>query len=209
MAKQDTSGSPRTRNWSAIVYPESAPENWRDILDDEHIEWVESPIHDKDLDPTGEPKKPHVHILLLFGGPKTYEQVLELLKPLNCTIPVKCHNAKSLVRYFAHLDNPDKHQYGINEIKVHGGVDLSDLLKPSASERYGYIAEMQIYVKKNNIMEIQDLMDYAREQRYDDWHPVLCDSTFAIDKYIKSQRHRGCSISKVNVETGEILTDTP
>ncbi|MFK5220012.1 Rep family protein [Lactococcus cremoris] len=24
----------RARNWSLVVYPESAPENWRDILDD-------------------------------------------------------------------------------------------------------------------------------------------------------------------------------
>ena len=27
----------RARNWSLVVYPESAPENWRDILDDYHI----------------------------------------------------------------------------------------------------------------------------------------------------------------------------
>ena len=32
----------RARNWSLVVYPESAPENWRDILDDYHIPWVES-----------------------------------------------------------------------------------------------------------------------------------------------------------------------
>ena len=28
--------------------------------------------------------KPHYHVLLLFGGVKSYDQVLELIKPLNC-----------------------------------------------------------------------------------------------------------------------------
>lgn len=37
------------RDWAFIVYPESAPENWREILDDTHIRWIESPLHDKDF----------------------------------------------------------------------------------------------------------------------------------------------------------------
>ena len=27
----------RTRNWTFIVYPESAAENWRELLDEEHL----------------------------------------------------------------------------------------------------------------------------------------------------------------------------
>ncbi|MES5113939.1 Rep family protein, partial [Lactobacillus gasseri] len=39
----------RVRNWTIIVYPESAPKNWRDIIDSTHVTWVEGPIHDKDV----------------------------------------------------------------------------------------------------------------------------------------------------------------
>lgn len=28
----------RTRNWMIVVYPDSAPSNWRDVLDELHIE---------------------------------------------------------------------------------------------------------------------------------------------------------------------------
>lgn len=49
----------RTRNWTFVLYPDSAPDNWRQILDDKHIEWIESPLHDKDVNANGEPKKPH------------------------------------------------------------------------------------------------------------------------------------------------------
>jgi len=57
----------RCRNWTFVLYEDSAPVNWRDILDDEHIEWIESPWHDKDVNANGEPKKKHKHIALLYA----------------------------------------------------------------------------------------------------------------------------------------------
>lgn len=193
MAKEKSNQkSSRTRNWTITVWPDSAPSNWREIIDDMHIEWVESPLHEFDTNATGELKKPHWHVLLMFGGVKSYEQVLEAIQPLNCPIPERCHNAKALVRYMAHLDNPEKFRYSISDIVAHGGVDLSELLRPSSSERYCLIKEMIEHIKSKGIIEFQDLLDYAMDYRFDDWFPLLCDnSAFVVDKYIKSQRHRG------------------
>lgn len=200
MEKKDT----RCRNWTIVIYPESAPDNWRDFLDEEHIEWVESPLHDKDINANGEFKKPHYHILLLFGGVKSYEQVVEFIKPLNCPIPNRCHNAKALVRYMAHLDNPDKAQYNVSDIKSHGGVDIAELLRPSSSERYSIIKEMLEFVKSFGIIEFQDLIDYAYTNRFDDWFPLLCDnSAFILVNYIKSCRHR--IKHQIDFSTGEII----
>lgn len=193
----------RTRNWTFIVYPESAPENWRQILDDLHLEWVESPLHNLDLNATGEKKKDHFHILILFNGNKTYQQVIEMIQPLNATIPQQCHNAKSLVRYMAHLDNPEKYQYSPGDIISHGGVEIADLLKPTASEKYTIVKEMIQYVKDNRVTEFQDLVDYAMVHRSDDWFPVICDgSTFVLNSYLKSARHRR---TYVDSNTGEIV----
>lgn len=193
----------RTRNWTFIVYPESAPENWRQILDDLHLEWVESPLHDLDLNATGEKKKDHYHILILFNGNKTYQQVIDMISPLNATIPQQCHNAKSLVRYMAHLDNPEKYQYSPSDIISHGGVEIADLLKPTASEKYTIVKEMIQYVKENRVTEFQDLVDYAMANRSDDWFPVICDgSTFVLNSYLKSARHRR---TYVDNSTGEIV----
>lgn len=181
----------RTRNWTIVLYPESAPENWRDILDELHIEWVESPLHDKDLNADGEPKKPHWHVLLMFGGVKSWEQVLEITGQLNAPIPQRCHNAKSMVRYMAHLDNPSKAQYSVSDIIGHGGVDLSEMLRPSSSERYTLIAEMTEFISDNDITEFKDLLDYARMYQFDTWFPLLCDnSAYVIGQYIKSNRHK-------------------
>lgn len=207
MAGKKSSGNAesRTRNWTFVVYPESAPENWRNILDDLHIEWVESPLHDKDLNGDGQPKKPHIHVGVFFAGNKTYEQVKEITDSLNCPIPQRCHSARALVRYMAHLDNPEKAQYNPSDIKGHGGVDVADMLRPASSERYTLIADMIAYIKDNNICEFQDLVDYARVNERDTWFPLLCDScSFVVGQYIKSQRHRQ-SIVKVDPDTGEII----
>lgn len=181
----------RTRTWTFVLYEDSAPDNWRDMLDDLHIEWVESPWHDKDVNADGEPKKKHKHILLLFSGKKSYEQIKEITDMLSQPIPQRCHDARAMVRYMAHLDNPDKAQYNPSDIIAHGGVDLADMLRPSSSERYTLIRDMIDYIRSAGVLEFQDLMDYAAAEHFSDWFPLLCDnSAYVIGQYIKSQRHR-------------------
>ena len=186
-----TRGAGRTRSWTFILYPESAPENWRETLDELFIEWVESPLHDKDVDPEGQIKKAHWHILLMFPSVKSYEQVLEITEKLNAPKPEKAMSAKGVVRYMLHLDNPEKYQYDKSELKAHGGADLAELLRPTLSDRYALIKEMIIFIKENDIIEMTQLLDYAIEERFDDWFPLLADnSAYIIGQYIKSNRHR-------------------
>lgn len=200
----------RTRNWTVVVYPDSAPDNWRALIDSWHIEWVESPLHDEDINADGEPKKAHWHILLMFSSVKSYDQVLELCQELNCPIPKQVHNTKSIVRYMAHLDNPEKAQYDVSDIKAHGGVDVADLLKPNSGERYTYIREMQQWCNDNGIVEFCDLLNYASSERFDDWFPLLCDScAYVMGQFLKSKRHSSAHCvedGKVyDSSTGEIL----
>lgn len=181
----------RSRNWTFVVYPESAPVDWRDTLDGYHVPWVESPLHEFDVNPTGEVKKAHWHVLICFEGKKSYDQVCAILEPLNCTIPQVAHNAKGVVRYMAHMDNPEKYQYSPSLIVGHSGADVAEYLKPSSACRYELIREMMSFVREHGIVEFQDLVDFAMQNRFDDWFPLLCDnSAFVVGQYIKSQRHR-------------------
>lgn len=190
MASEKSRGADRTRTWTCVLYPESAPENWRDILDDLHIEWVESPLHDKDISADGSPKKAHKHILFLFTGPKSYEQVKSITDSIKQPIPERCHNAKALIRYMAHLDDPNKAQYPVDQIVGHGGVDVQDFLRPSASQRYDLIREMIRFCDSSGIVELADLLSYAAENRYEDWFPLLCDSAaYVMSCHLKSRRH--------------------
>lgn len=181
----------RTRNWTFVVYPESAPENWRDIIDELHVPWVESPLHDKDVNPDGEIKKPHWHVMIMFSSNKSYEQIREITMKLRSPNPQKVANAKGMVRYFAHMDNPEKYQYKKSEIVAHAGAEISKYLSVTTAERYELIREMMEFVNINGIIEMKDLLDYAMSEKFDDWFPLLCDnSAYIMDSYIKSNRHK-------------------
>lgn len=198
----------RTRNWNFILYPESAPANWRDILDETRIEWVESPLHDKDVDPTGEPKKPHYHVSLLFPTNQSYEQVKEITDSLNSPIPIKCKSVKGSIRYMAHKDNPDKYQYAWSDIVCHGGADLQSLCAPTATERMQIQKDILAYIREHGVIEFADVVDYAQLAGLDDWLNVLLNfSTMSINSYVRSRRHKAEKglPYRVDSATGEIL----
>ena len=67
MAGKKSSGNreQRTRTWSCILYEDSSARLGY-ILDNEHIEWIESPWHDKDINGDGSPKKKHKAFSLAF-----------------------------------------------------------------------------------------------------------------------------------------------
>ena len=76
----------RKRNWVFVLYPESAPENWREQLRDMLVPGFISPLHDKDVNADGTPKKPHWHVILTFKGLKSYEQVKAITDKLNARL---------------------------------------------------------------------------------------------------------------------------
>ena len=104
-------GKGRTRNFATIVYPESAPENWKTILEEAMVPAFISPLHDKDINPDGEIKKAHFHVILAFDTVKTLEQAQDIISKIG---GVGCQPVVSLrgnARYLCHLDNPEKYQH--------------------------------------------------------------------------------------------------
>lgn len=181
----------RSKTWNIIVYPESAPENWKEQLVEQGVFFVCSPLHDKDVLPTGEIKKAHWHVLLCFTSNKSYTQVLELTNTINAPAPQKSNSTGGSIRYMVHIDSPDKFQYNKSDIEVYGNIDIEQYFRITSGERYELIKEMIEYVRDNNIDEIQDLIDYAMVYRFDDWFPLLCDnSAYVVQQYLKSNRHR-------------------
>lgn len=180
----------RSKNWVIIVYPESLPENWEQLLRDLKVDIIISPLHDKDKNPDGTLKKPHYHVVLMFSSNKSFAQVKDLVKPLNCPAPQKVASIKGQVRYLVHIDNPEKAQYNQTDIKVIGSVDLARYFKFTENDRHNHIAEMIDFIDEQGIMEFNKLLKYARKERRDDWFPLLCDnSAYVIDKYICSIRN--------------------
>lgn len=203
----------RTRNWTAVLYPENLPEDWENLLDDAHVKWICSPLHDKDFNADGEPKKAHYHILLMFGVVKNEQQVSEMFKSIfgesetgsiiGVAKPERVGDRGALIRYFAHLDNPDKAQYDVADIVGHNGADPAELLRYSATETREMIIAMEEFIEENHITE---LAAFSAAIRYDypEWHTLLATKmTLYFSQFIKSRRY--ITEPAVNRETGEVI----
>lgn len=181
----------RGRNWTLVVYPESAPKNWRDILDDLHISWIESPLHDKDVNPDGEVKKAHWHVLLIFEGNKSFDQVKELTERIHAPIPQRVESARGMVRYMIHLDNPEKFQYPKSKIIGHGGANVESYFELSATNRLDILKDIVLFVRENEVTEFADLTFYAIENE-PDWFDVIANhNSIFLRNLLASMRNRG------------------
>ncbi len=181
----------RTRNWLFILYPESAPENWRDLLDEMHIPWIESPLHDKDVidDGNNTKKKDHKHIMLMYPIVKNFEQVKEITDALNQPIPQPCRSTAGSVRYFAHLDNPEKAQYSRDEIIGHNGVDVQRIIDTS-SDRTQTIKDIITWINENDCYRFNDLVNYAMAEN-EHWFNLLVNGyTRFLSEYLKDKWHQ-------------------
>lgn len=179
------------------------------------IEWVESPLHDKDVNPDETKKKPHYHVTLLFPTVKSYEQVKEITDSVNAPIPIKCQSVKGSIRYMVHKDNPEKFQYDWNDIKCYGGADLTALCSPTTTERLQIQIDILDYIERENIIEFDDITYYAKNANLHDWLNVLLNySTMSINAVLRSRRHKAEKAMqqiassmpiKCNPDTGEVL----
>lgn len=184
MAERKTSNA-RYRTFACVVYPESAPENWQELLVEQFVPAFISPLHDKDINPTGEPKKPHYHVILMFDGKKSIEQakeVFDVIKGVGCEV-VK--SIRGYSRYLCHLDNPEKAQYSVDDVRSICGSDYMNVIG-LAIDRYKAIREMKDFCRDNEVFAYCDLLDYASEERAD-WFRILCDNgTVVMKEYLKS-----------------------
>ena len=185
MQEKNTSKATRTRNYATVVYPESAPENWQAILNEHMVPAFISPLHDSDVDPLNQPKKPHYHVVIMFDGPKTREQAQEIFKSINGVGVEVIQSIRGYARYLCHLDNPEKAQYRQEDVRCLCGADYPTTIG-LPTDKYKAIGEMIDWCVEFNVFSYSDLLQYARNERFD-WFRVLCDNgTVVIKEFLKS-----------------------
>lgn len=185
MAKNET----KKRTWAFVLYPESAPKDWREQLKISGLVAAVSPLHDKDMNPTGEPKKAHYHIILVYSGPTTYNAVAKFTTSLNSTIPQALESVRGMYRYFSHKDNPEKYQYSENEITCINGFNIADLVELTRSEVNEVKTSILKLIREIEIIEYADLIDFLVDNEMLVEYDVAVNNTFFFNSYIASRRH--------------------
>ena len=172
------------RNYATVLYPESAKENWKTILQDLHIKALVSPLHDKDVNDDGELKKPHYHIMYVFDGKKSERQVREINELIGSVGLERVISLKGYARYLCHLDDRDKIQYPVSEVEALGGISYEETIKET-SDKYRIAKEILNYCKENEIIAYCDIVDFAMDNN-DGWFVELIENPYMYKSYIKS-----------------------
>lgn len=178
------------RNWAFVIYPESMPTDWFDRLEKTGLPFAISPLHDKDVDPTGENKKPHYHVICQYTNTTTQKNVKEnVCDIVNGTLPIKLESIKGMYRYHLHLDNPDKYQYDDRDRTFINGFDISSVEALTKTEVDKIIKEILSLIYDNDIKEYSDLLDLLLQNDLNNMLDVASSHTILFNTYITSRRN--------------------
>lgn len=201
----------RIRQITFFLYPESAPEDWQERLINLHTPYMYI-YHDRDINPGGEQKKPHYHVVITYEGKKSLEQMDTIASYVGAANGAWEYvgNLRTMARYLCHMDNPEKAPYESSEV-VSCSIDYNHLVG-MPQDKYIAVGEMIDFCEGNNIVSFYELLLYARNNRYD-WFKALCDNcSIVIKEYLKSkqwtQSKKRAASERVVVDptTGEIIT---
>lgn len=191
MINDKSNGKGRARNFATVVYPDSAPCDWQNILSDCFVPVFISPLHDKDVNPTGDAKKSHWHVLIMFDGVKTKEQASDIFNKIGGVGCEVVQSIRGYSRYLCHLDNPEKVQYNQEDVRSMCGADYPATIG-LVTDKYKAIGEMIDFCEENDIISYSELLKYCRMEHFD-WFRVLCDNgTVVMKEYLKSKSWTEC-----------------
>lgn len=191
MPKEKSSGgNVKKRNWCFLVYPDSAPDNWRELLQKTGLQFTVSPLHDKDVNPDLTLKKSHYHVIVVYSGPTSFNVVRSLTSRLNAPIPQPLEQIRGYYRYFSHKDNPEKAQYDEHDITTGNGFSISDFVELSKGEITHYKKSLQKLIRDADILEYSDFMDLLQDSDMDNEYEIASNNTYFFEKYISSRRNK-------------------
>ena len=179
----------KKRNWACVVYPESAPENWRDILQQTGLQCAISPLHDADMNADESEKKAHWHVIMCYNGPTAYEPVKRVTDSLNAPQPIPLEQVKGYYRYLTHKDNPDKVQYDERDIEHINGFNPRDFIELTSSEVNALKRELLTYIKEYGVVEYATLLDMLAQDGLFDMMDVAMSHTVFVTAVLSSWRH--------------------
>ena len=177
------------RSFLFILWEESMPEKWREILASWGSKFWVSPIHNKDQNSDGTPKKPHRHVVMTQDSKMQVGQVCALMNLLGCKMrPVKPVSIEASIQYLVHYNHPSKAQYKIDEIELFGGAELDKYFYGSRASQRSDIAAVVEFCERQGVVEFADLVACAcygvLDLRYLD---VIRDNVVLLNSYLRSR----------------------
>lgn len=187
----------KKRVWEILAYPESMPENWKDVIRGFKVATVVSPLHDKDVMEDGSPKKPHYHIMAFWDGPVTDSVARKLSAALgNPSLnPVGVNSTKAAFRYLWHADEEQngsgKHVYSKDDLLCFNGFSEEDHVGAwSNAEKDEIVARLEALILEDilPVPNLLSLVRYLNSEGMLDELKYLRRNTFYITSLLAARR---------------------
>lgn len=175
-----------------LVYEESAPEGWWEILKDSHGSFARSPLHE----PDDECKKPHWHVIYKHGNTVALSGMQKAIPAgvaANGHIEL-CMHPRNYERYLLHLDDPEKQQWTGDPqelIETCNGFPLDLTRDYSKAERNQQRSDLIALIRDNELCEYADLLEGLVDSGLYDLLDYACNHTIFCQAYLSSRRNRG------------------
>lgn len=179
-----------------LIYPDSAPENFFELITDFLGENVgfKYILHDKDVDKDGNLKKAHYHIL--------FDQMLSRAqwKYIENIGKVKHHedffSPSGAEKYLTHEDNEEKYHYNADDVKcVNWNDDIwSELIEKEKKENAKnddkveegeIVSKIITAIMENDIHDIQSLTKYVVSNMTNDDLMVVVKRAYFFVSFMK------------------------
>lgn len=179
----------KSKYFCAILYPDSTTydtDNVIKALAKENLTFAVSPIHDKDVEEDGSPKKGHFHLLLAYSSATTLNNINRWFKA--CGLPESdlhsvrvCASGVGYYRYLTHKDNPEKAQYNDNDIRIFNDFDeLFKKFSKTASDKISDLVRIFQIVDELNTISFHSLIQYLMLNERDLFKMLTSSSALAI-----------------------------
>lgn len=182
----------KARGWVGILYPDSAPEDWKERIENTHIPALVSPLHDKDKNPDGTLKKPHWHVFLIWeSGPTTERNAQRVLTEIGCIELVQpVESVPGMTRYLIHADNPEKAQYSASDVMTFNGANYTEASSSVVTDTK-ILREIVAFICEKKIRYFSELVKYCEENGEDEWFYIISSKKcFFIKSVIESQEKK-------------------
>lgn len=173
----------KSYSWATLLYPESCCSDYAKILVDMAIPCLISPLHDKDVNEDGTPKKPHYHVLMKFKTQKSNLQVEDIVSKISGAGCECIHDAGQYARYLTHMDDEDKAQYDASSVQIIGDIDYLKLTAPKLDTLDAFVEIIDL-IENNDICTYTELIMLCRRNR-PELMKVAIDKSYSLNIYLR------------------------
>lgn len=179
----------KSKYFCCMLYPDCASYDVDTIikaLAEEHLTFAVSPIHDRDVEDDGSPKKGHFHLLLAYNSATTLNNIRSWFNV--CGMPESelhsvrvCASGVGYYRYLVHKDNPEKAQYDVKDIRVFNDYDeVFKKFGSTESDKIDKLVRIFQIVDELNTISFHNLIQYLMLNDRDLFKMLTSSSALAI-----------------------------